>query len=708
MKEKIIEILKRSDKQSYSLIEINDLLGFTSVLDLKKLEEELNKLIKEGMVYYSEKKKTYLLLENTNFIKGILDLNKKGFGFVSIGKNLEDVFINEKNLNGALDKDTVLIEIIDKFSNEGRIVRVINHNYDNIIGEYYEINGIGFVKSDDGKNKTDIEIPKNMNKGAVPGHKVIVKPFHDKKLYGEIIKIIGHKNDVGVDILSIVYAHDFDPVFSEEVMNELDSIPDEVKEEDLIGRVDLRDNLIFTIDGSDTKDIDDAISLEKLKNGNYKLGVHIADVSHYVKENTAIGKTAYERGTSVYLVDRVIPMLPHKLSNGICSLNEDVDRLAMSCVMEIDGRGKVVNYDIFKSVIRSRKQMTYDCVNQILEENIVPEGYFEYKDTLLLMKELADILRREKITRGYLEFESSEAKILVDEKGKPIDIKLRVQRSGENLIEDFMVVANETVASHNFYQSLPSIYRVHDRPNPEKLRKFLDFITSHGYVLAGKRSKEITPVQFQNILKELKPQSNSLVLNDLAIRSQAKAIYSETNTGHFGLGSKCYTHFTSPIRRYPDLTLHRILKSYMDSIDEKIINKWGKELPIISEHSSKKEIDAVECERDVDKMKKAEYMESHIGETFKGYISGVSDFGLFVMLENTVEGLIKIETLPNDYYIYDNIRESLIGKRSGRVFNYGDTLMVKVISASKENMTVDFMLEDEFNEKEKKKIKDLG
>ena len=689
MEQDIIELLSEIDRPAKSAIELNDELGFTNIEDYRKLENTLDEMTKKGILYYSEKKKRYLLLKNSHLLKGKLLMNRKGFGFVEIGEGKKDIYIHKDNLNNARNNDIVLIELIgDK--TEGKVIKIISRDEDSFVGEVYFKDGKCYVK-DDKKTSVDIEIPKEYQKNLVEGHKVVVKPLPTHKYLGAILHIIGHKNDVGVDIVSYVYANNFKPKFPDEVITELDNIPDEISESDTKGRLDLRDKLIYTIDGDDTKDIDDAISVKKLENGNYELGVHIADVSKYVKEGSALDKEAYERGTSVYLVDRVIPMLPHKLSNGICSLNPNVDRLAMSCIMEVNNKGKVVSYDIKKSVIRSRKQMTYNCVNQILDKDIIPSGYEEFADNLQLARELSDIIRKAMVGRGYIEFSSPEAKIIVDEECHPTEIKLRSEGTGENMIENFMVIANETVGGFVFYQNLPGIYRVHDKPDEKRLQSFFDFLNVRGYTVTGKKDN-ITGKDLQRILEQLQDKPDTKILNDLAIRCQAKAVYSDENIGHFGLGSKCYSHFTSPIRRYPDLILHRLVKDYTENYSEETIEKWENSLGEMANHCSIKEQDAVKCEREVDDMKKAEYMENHIGEEFDAVISGVHEFGIFVELPNTVEGLVKIEDLPKGGYAYNEKLLSLISKNTKKRYTFGDSVRVKVIAANKETAMIDFAL----------------
>lgn len=699
MQEEIINILNNKDK-SYTITEINDLLGLTTIEEYQKLQNTLEDLCSNGIVYYSEKKKKYLLLSNSHLLSGKLILNNKGFGFVEIDKESKDIYVSEENIGTARNGDTVLIELItkDKVRPEGKIIKIIKRDYTPVVGVVFIENDEYYVKPD--KKGHDIYIPKEYINGAVEGHKVLVRPLKEGNYVGEIIQIIGHVNDVGVDILSFVYQYGFRPNFPEEVEKELESIPLELNAEMINnglkeGRIDLRNEVIFTIDGDDTKDIDDAVSIEKLSDG-YKLGVHIADVSYYVKEGTALNDEAYYRSTSVYLVDRVVPMLPHKLSNGICSLNPNCDRFAMSCIMKINYKGEVVDYEIHPSIIRSRIQMTYNKVNEILENDTIPTGYEEFAEKLKLMNELSDILRKKMVARGYMEFNAPEAKILVDEKCHPYKIELRSQRTGEKLIENFMIVANETVASHIYYQDLPSIYRVHDKPNQEKIQSFLNFLSLRGYVVTGK-NKIVSVKDLQNILKQLKDKPDSIVLNDLAIRSQAKAVYSEENIGHFGLGSKCYAHFTSPIRRYPDLILHRLLKDYATNCTKKTVEKWELSLPSMCEHTSQKELDSVNCERDVEKMKKAEYMEDHIGEIYEGVISGVTPFGIFVELPNTVEGLVKFEDIPGDYFVYDESGYMIYGTKTNKRYMFGDTVKVKVVSTSHEESLVDFIMLNDKN-----------
>lgn len=689
MEEQIIEILKNEFK-GQTIDEINKKLNYKSLEDINKLQEVLDKMTMDGILHKS-KKRDYILMQNTKSLKcGTLRVNRSGNGFVDISDG-PDVFIKSEHLNGAINNDFVEIDFSTYKGNENAfVIKVLKRNLDNLVGEIIKVKNKLIFKADDEKLDLIIKLTKESSRQLVEGHKVLVKVIRGlgkKEYLGEVVKIIGHKNDPGVDIISIALRHGIETEFNEAVINELKTIPNKVLEEEKIGRKDLTNELIFTIDGDDTKDIDDAISVER-NNENYILGVHIADVSHYVLMGTALYDAAYLRGTSSYLADTVIPMIPHQLSNGICSLNPDVERLTISCVMTINPSGKVIDYSIFPSIIKSKKQMTYKNVNKILEENIIPEGYEKYAENLKLMQELASILRAEKESRGYIDFGLYEAKIIQDENGKAIDIVKRDRGIGENLIEDFMIAANETIATHIANMDLPFIYRVHDIPNTEKIEDFKNLIKQMGYQLQTNLNK-ITPLTMQSILKELKDKKEFSILSDMLLRSMKKAIYSPNNIGHFGLASTNYTHFTSPIRRFPDLTVHRLLRTYLfeKRLDMETINYNQKYLVDVAENSSEREVEAAEAERDVLAMKMAEYMESHVGEEYIGIISGVTNFGLFIQLDNLIEGLVHISTLDG-YYEYIPELLSLISEN--KRYRIGDTVKVKVINASKENSAIDF------------------
>ena len=696
MRDDIINILKNSDR-ALDIYELHDMLHINTVEEAKELTDELRKLTEEVIVYHSNKDK-YMMLEKSHLRKGVMRTNKKGFGFVEVDNLDDDIYVAQDNMNGAIHDDIVLVEITSKMNLdrlEGRVLKVIKRQVQRYIGEItFDAKGKGHIKLDDNKIKLNIEIPKDKSLNAVDGHKVVVelvkKLNNNLKYEGKVVEIIGHKNDPGVDILSIIYKYNINTTFPDDVKEEVANINMEVLPGEYHGRRDLREQMIFTIDGDDTKDIDDAISIEKFANGHYKLGVHIADVSYYVKEGSPLDNEAMERGTSVYLVDRVIPMLPHELSNGICSLNPNVDRLAISCVMEFDSTGKQLDYEIFPSVIKSRIQMTYKKVNSILEKNVVPEGYEPYAETLREMAELAKILRKAKVKRGYINFDIDEAKILVDENCKPTEITVRERGVGENLIEDFMIAANECVATHIYFMNLPFIYRVHEVPKEEKIRSFLAFVSNLGYSIPGD-IKDTKPTTMQKILKALEDKPEYKILSSLLLRCMQKAVYKPVNLGHYGLASTCYTHFTSPIRRYPDTTVHRLLRTYLfeNKIDNTTIRKWEEKLVYIADHSSDRERASVDCEREVEDMKMAEYMENHIGEEFNGMISSVTSFGMFVELDNLVEGLVPLRDMP-DFFVYDEERMTLTGEKSHVKYTIGDKVRVKVVRASKEDKTIDF------------------
>ena len=699
MREEIIELLGK-EKRALSATEICDKLNLNTAGELKKLLDDL-RILEEGYTVYRSNKDKYMLFENSHLLKGRLSVNKKGFGFVIVDGRDEDIYIDAKNMNGALNNDLVVVEELkgqNGKKTEGRVVKVLKKENNLIVGEYKIIDGNPHFIPDDKKLRMEIILDNKDLDDLVDGHKIqvsIVKEMGKYKYLGEVVKIIGHKNDPGVDILSIIYDHGINDVFTDEVMEEVNALPSEVLDSDRKGRKDLTDMTIFTIDGDDTKDIDDAISISK-KGENYILGVHIADVSYYVKEGTALYKEAYSRGTSVYLVDRVVPMLPHKLSNGICSLNPNVDRLAISCIMEITPNGKIVSHDIFESVIRSRIQMTYKKVNKILNDEETPEGYEPFKDDLKLMWELAKILRKEKLARGYLDFDVDEPKILVDENCKPYDVVLRERGKGENMIEDFMIAANETVAEHVFYMGLPFVYRVHEVPDNEKVEEFLNSISMLGYHVVGDRNF-VYPKSMKKILDQLRDKEGFEILSTLLLRCMKKAVYKPENLGHYGLASKCYTHFTSPIRRFPDTTVHNLLRKYIfnepnDKELNRLIEYWEENLPALCDHASEKERDSIDCERDVESMKMAEYMESHIGEEYDGTISSVMNFGLFVQLDNMIEGLVHISEIKGDYYTFDETTHTLRGEKKGKMYKLGQKVRVVVTNASKKNSTIDFNL----------------
>lgn len=691
MKDKIIERLDNIDKGK-SLIEISDLLNLKTVDEVKELTVAVNELVDEGKLHLTKNNEYLLMKYCSSLITGTIRVNRAGNGFLECDLE-DDVYIFRENLNNAIENDFVLVDIVTyRGKKEGKVIKILNRNLNNIVGEItFTDNKIKFVP-DNEKLNIIIKLDKEGIDGLVEGHKVlveIVKEINNKRYLGKVIKVIGHKNDPKVDIMSIAYKHGIEIDFKDEVLKELEDIPAEVQLKDKLKRLDLTKKKIFTIDGADTKDIDDAISLETI-NGNYLLGVHIADVTNYVKVGTQLYETALNRGTSSYLADTVIPMIPHQLSNGICSLNPEVERLTLSCFMEIDSKGKIVNYDIMESVIKSRKKMTYSAVNKIIMEGITLEGYEEYTESILKMNELAKILRKEKVERGYIEFDLDEAKIIQDADGKAVDIIRRERYDAEKMIEDFMIIANETVASHIYNMDLPFIYRIHDVPNSEKVVDFTNFVKALGYTL-NTNTIALTSRSMQEILNELKDKKEYEILSDMLLRCMRKAIYSSGNIGHFGLGSQNYTHFTSPIRRFPDLTVHRLLRTYLfeNDLSKETINFNSEYLVQVADQSSERELVAVEAERDVDDMKMAEYMESKVGEEFPGMITSVTNFGMFIKLENLVEGLVHISTLKG-FYNYVPEMLSLVSKDKKKNYRLGDSIRIKVVGASKDTGKIDF------------------
>ena len=690
MKDKILEYLEEKESAK-EIIDINDFIGLTSADELYELQKELDDLVKNGIVHETKKKKYMLMKYCKSLLSGKVSVAKNGYGFL-IQDNGEDIFISKDNLNGAIDNDIVLVDTFTRNGKlEGKVIKILERKLKRVIGVIKYVNDKLTLILDNKKLDIDIKLENNF-KNLVDGHKVLVeltRQLSEKRFVGVIIKIIGHVNDPDIDILSIAYKYDIELEFSEEVKKELLDIPEEVLEKDKIGRVDLTNEMIFTIDGDDTKDIDDAISIKKY-NDTYELGVHIADVTYYVKPNTALYKEAYKRGTSSYLADKVLPMLPHELSNGICSLNPEVERLAISCVMKINKEGKIIDYNIFPSLIKSQKQMTYKCVNKLLMENIICEGYEEYKDNLLLMKELADILRKRKIKKGYIEFDIPEAKIIQDETGKCIDVIKREQNAGEKLIEDFMIAANETVATHIYNMSLPFIYRVHGTPKTEKITDFVNLLKQLNINVSTKNI-DTSSKGMQDLLKEIKDRKESQILSSMLLRSMQKAIYSPMNIGHFGLALQNYTHFTSPIRRFPDTTVHQLLRTYLfnKQINNETIDFYNNYLVEVAEYTSEREQNAVSAEREVVDMKMAEYMENHIGEEYEGIITTVTNFGFFVELPNLIEGLVHISSLKG-YYNYIPDLLSIVSGKTNKKYRVGDLVKVKVTNADKTIPAIDF------------------
>ncbi len=668
------------------------------------LEELLQELIDEGKVIRTKRGK-YARPETMNMIVGKFIAHAKGFGFVDIEGQENDVFIPAPYVNGAFHNDIVAIKLIRRESkgkrNEGEIVKIIKRNEGLVIGTYEKSQNFGFVIADHKKFSKDIFISKGKSKGAVNGHKVVVKIIEwgseRRNPEGEIVEIIGHINDPGTDILAIARSYELPTKFPDEVMQQVEYVSPEVKEEDKEGRLDIRSMQMVTIDGEDAKDLDDAITIEKHDDGTYTLGVHIADVTHYVTERSPLDEEALMRGTSVYLVDRVIPMLPHKLSNGICSLNMGVDRLALSCFMDIDTKGNVSNHKIAETLINIDRRMTYTNVKKILEEedeNITKE-YVDFVSMFENMRDLAAVLRSKRKRRGSIDFDFVEAKILLNDKGEPVDIVSYDRNVATRIIEEFMLLANETIAEDFFWQELPFLYRSHEDPDPDRLTALGSFIRNFGYQIKGDTT-DMHPKEIQKLLIEIEGKPEEAVISRLALRSMKQARYTVTSDGHFGLATKYYTHFTSPIRRYPDLQIHRIIKENLHGkLDDKRIRHFHAILPQVAKQTSETERTAEEAERETIKLKKAQYMEKHIGETFSGVISGVTAWGLYVELENTIEGLVHVTALSDDYYIYDEGKHIFIGERTSKIYRMGESVKIVVVSVNKIERTIDFEIADE-------------
>lgn len=698
--DKLLHYMKDEAYKPLTVQELEQAFGIKDSSDFKEFVKALVIMEEKGLVVRTRSNR-YGLPQKMNLIRGKLTGHAKGFAFVIPDEpGMDDIFIPPTETNNAMHGDTVLVRVSAESSGqrrEGSIIRILERGIKQMVGTYVESKHFGFVIPDDKKFASDIFIPKSASKGAVEGHKVVVKmttyPEGRKSAEGEIIEILGHKNDPGVDILSVIHKHGLPLGFPEEVLQQANETPETIDESEIANRRDLRNEVIVTIDGADAKDLDDAVTVTKLENGNYKLGVHIADVSYYVKEGTPIDLEAEERATSVYLVDRVIPMIPHRLSNGICSLNPKVDRLTLSCTMEISSDGTVVDHEIFQSVIKTTERMTYADVNKILvdQDDETRKRYEELVPMFEMMEELAGILRNKRMARGAIDFDFKESKVLVDEEGNPTDVVLRERSVAERLIEEFMLAANETVAEHFHWMEVPFIYRIHEDPKEDKLRRFFEFITNFGYIVKG-TANDVHPRALQEIIEEVQGKPEEMVVSTVMLRSMQQAKYYPESLGHFGLSTDFYTHFTSPIRRYPDTIVHRLIRTYLieGKLDQATREKWDARLPEIAEHSSKMERRAVDAERETDELKKAEYMEDKIGEEYDGIISSVTNFGMFVELPNTIEGLVHVSYMTDDYYRFDERHFAMIGERTGHVYRIGDEITVRVVKVNKDERSIDF------------------
>ncbi|TDL78850.1 ribonuclease R [Peribacillus frigoritolerans] len=698
--DKLLSFMKEEAYKPLTVQELEEAFGIEDSSEFKEFVKALVTMEEQGLVVRTRSNR-YGLPERMNLIRGRVSGHAKGFAFViTEDPNQGDVFIPPSELGNAMHGDTVLVRVSTESSGsrqEGTVIRIVERGLKEVVGTYTESKNFGFVIPDDKKIPNDIFIPKKASNGAIEGHKVVVHlttyPEGRMSAEGEVIAILGHKNDPGVDILSVIHKHGLPQAFPVEVLEQANDVPETISEEDIKDRRDLRNEVIVTIDGADAKDLDDAVTVTELENGNYKLGVHIADVSHYVTENSPIDKEALERATSVYLVDRVIPMIPHRLSNGICSLNPKVDRLTLSCEMEINSQGEVVKHEIFQSVIKTTERMTYSDVKEILVDQ-KPELLEKYEALVPMfqrMEKLAQILRNKRMTRGAIDFDFKEAKVLVDKEGKPYDVVIRERTVAERLIEEFMLLANETVAEHFHWMKVPFIYRIHEEPNAEKLQRFLEFVTNFGYSVKG-TANTIHPRALQDILDDVAGQPEEMVISTVMLRSMKQAKYDPESLGHFGLSTEFYTHFTSPIRRYPDLIVHRLIRTYLieGKVDEATKTKWAEKMDMIADQSSNMERRAVDAERETDDLKKTEYMLDKVGEEYDGIISSVTNFGMFVELPNTIEGLVHVSYLTDDYYRYDERNYAMIGERTGTVYRIGDEITVRVVNVNKDERAVDF------------------
>ena len=637
--------------------------------------------------------------------------NAKGFGFARLeDSNDNDIYIPPESTLNAMNKDKILVRITVPSYNgkraSGEVVKILSPAKEGVVGTFDEGRGFGFVICDD-KKINDIFIPKGSTKGAVTGSKVVVnitkRPSPNKCAEGEVIEILGHKDDPGVDILSIIRQFDLPVDYPEDVYEQSEDMPEDITEAEIEGREDLRNIQTVTIDGDDSKDFDDAVSLDILENGNFLLGVHIADVSHYVTEGSPLDKEAYKRGTSVYLVDRVIPMIPHRLSNGICSLNPDTDRLTLSCIMEIDREGTVVNHKIVESVIHSNCRMTYTKVNNVIENND-PDQIKEYEEFVPMLRDmdkLRKILNNRRRLRGAVNFDFPEPKIILDSEGKVLDIKPYERNSATNLIEEFMLVCNETIAEDYYWQGIPFVFRNHDQPDEEKIEGLKKLISAFGYRIKGKG--EIHPMEIQKLIEKVKDTPQEHIISRMVLRSMKQAKYQAENIGHFGLAAKFYCHFTSPIRRYPDLQIHRIIKEVIEGkLTENRIKHYDSMLSEIAYHCSTTERTSDDAERETDRLKMAQYMQEHIGEEYNGLISGVTSWGIYVELENTVEGMVPLNEIDDDFYEYEEENLRVVGRRTGKIYMLGDEVRVRVIRTDIQARTIDFM----FVEKEEGDFRD--
>ena len=682
MKAKELAMIMRVPKNEYG--------DFLEVLGNLELEMKIQK----------NRKNRYRLVEKT-YYDGIYRKNQKGFGFVRLEDQEDEIYISKENSLNALNGDRVLIEILEESnkvkSAEGKVVRILKHEKDTVVGIFQNNKSFGFVVPDDRSFGTDIFISKKNFGKARDNHKVLVKitkyPQNGKNAEGKIIEVLGNVNEAGVDMLSLIKEYNLPSTFPEEVVQEAKKFGDTIDEKDIPNRADFRDKEIFTIDGEDAKDLDDAVRVDKLDNGNYKLEVHIADVSYYVKENSLLDREALIRGTSIYMLGRVIPMLPRELSNGLCSLNEGEDRYTLSCIMEIDQKGNVVSGEVVKGIIKVTKRMSYNDVQAILDGNETVINHYEpYIQEFKNMEELAIILKNRRMEQGYLNLDIPESKIGLDIDGKVVSVGKYETSFANEIIEQFMLSANETIAEKFYWLQAPFIYRVHEKPDIEKIQELNKFLINFGLKIKANKDN-IYPKEFAKILEETKGKKEEKVVSNLVLRTLKLARYEAENKGHFGIASKYYCHFTSPIRRYPDLFIHRVISKYLEEnydVKENWIEEHQKQAEDRAKQSSEREKIATKVEREAEDLKKAEYMESRIGEEYEGIVSSITSFGMFVELENTIEGLIRFDDLGDEYFIYDEDRKQLIGEKTNKVYKIGDKVKIRVKKASKILRQIDF------------------
>ena len=713
LEQDLLDFMRETAYKPMTYQELEQHFGIEGAEEFRSFLKLLNELEEAGKIIRTRNDR-YGVIERMNLVRGRVQAHAKGFAFlIPEEKEHPDVYLHANDLKSAMNGDVVLVRVTSQSEGggrmEGEVVRVVTRAVTQVVGTFDNHEAYGFVLPDDKRINRDIFVPKGSFGGAVSGQKVVVRitayPEGRAAAQGEVTEVLGHKDDPGVDILSIIRKHQLPEGFPDEVLAEAEAAPDSITEEEIVqqGRRDLRDETIVTIDGEDAKDLDDAVHVVRLENGNYKLGVHIADVGYYVRERSALDQEAYRRGCSVYLVDRVIPMLPHRLSNGICSLNPQVDRLTMSCEMEFDPNTmKRVRHEVFTSVIRTTERMTYTNVKRILTateeepETELKQRYAGLLDMFALMEELAMKLRKNRMQRGAIDFDFQESKVIVDEQGKPVDIIKRERSIAEMMIEEFMLAANETVAEHFHWLRVPFLYRIHENPDGEKLLHFMQLVSNFGYVVKGK-GNTVHPRALQTLLEDIQGTKEQTVISTMMLRSMKQAKYDAECLGHFGLAAEFYTHFTSPIRRYPDLVIHRVMREVLENggiLPEARVEDLGARMPDIAQQSSERERVAVDAERDTDKLKKCEYMLDKIGEEFDGIVSSITSFGMFVELDNTVDGLIRLSQLTDDYYHFHELHMALIGERTSKVYRIGDEVKIRIAGVNMEDYTIDFDMVD--------------